>query len=66
VNESWVAARGWWVDFFLSVGVLKIILILTRGITINYAKFRGICEIFPIKNPAARVGRVPFFGMVEI
>jgi hypothetical protein len=31
----------------LSVGVFKIILILTRGIPVNYANLRGICEIFP-------------------
>jgi hypothetical protein len=34
--------------FFLGVRVSKIILIVTRGISVNYANLRGICEIFPL------------------
>ena len=52
---GWLVVGGWWcgnrdvadINTFLSVGVSKIILILTRGIHVNYANLRGICEIFP-------------------
>ena len=36
--------------FFLAKGLSKIILILTKGILVNYANLRAICEIFPIYN----------------
>ena len=50
--SEWVVGHGpvgggWDVVNLKFVGVFKIILILTKGIPINYENLRGICEIFP-------------------